>query len=88
MTARANEWKYVPVRRLGVYDEQCLEGGTHWAMFEPNADPLRTAMTGFLPRARSRRPPRSTTLKGPMIGSVDSHPPGTITFLFTDLDQA
>ena len=26
MTARANEWKYVPVRRLGVYDEQCLEG--------------------------------------------------------------
>jgi phage tail sheath protein FI len=32
----ASEWKYVPVRRLALFIEQSLYGGTRWAAFEPN----------------------------------------------------
>jgi phage tail sheath protein FI len=46
VTARASEWKDVPIRRLGTYVEECLDRAAQWAVFEPNGDPLRTAMTG------------------------------------------
>lgn len=31
-----NEWRYVPVRRLGIMLDQSLNPGLNWAVFEPN----------------------------------------------------
>jgi phage tail sheath protein FI len=36
----ADEYKYVPVRRLALYIEESLYRGTQWAVFEPNDEPL------------------------------------------------
>ena len=36
----ASQWKYLPVRRLALYIEECLYRGTHWIVFEPNDEPL------------------------------------------------
>jgi uncharacterized protein len=36
----ADDYKYVPVRRLTLYIEESLYRGTQWAVFEPNAEPL------------------------------------------------
>jgi phage tail sheath protein FI len=36
----ANEWKYVPVRRLALFLEESLYRGTQWVVFEPNDEPL------------------------------------------------
>jgi phage tail sheath protein FI len=36
----ASEWKYIPVRRLAFYIEESLYRGLHWAVFEPNDEPL------------------------------------------------
>jgi len=36
----ASEWKYLPVRRVALYIEESLYRGTHWAVFEPNDEPL------------------------------------------------
>jgi len=36
----ASEWKYIPVRRTALFLEESLYRGTHWVVFEPNADPL------------------------------------------------
>ena len=36
----ADQWKYVPVRRLALYIEESLYRGTQWAIFEPNDNPL------------------------------------------------
>jgi Bacteriophage tail sheath protein len=36
----ASEWKYVPVRRTALFLEESLYRGTHWVVFEPNAEPL------------------------------------------------
>jgi phage tail sheath protein FI len=38
--ALADEWKYIPVRRIALYIEESLYRGTKWAVFEPNAEPL------------------------------------------------
>ncbi len=38
------EWKYVPVRRLALFIEASIERGTQWAVFEPNDEPLWTAL--------------------------------------------
>ncbi|QDT90447.1 phage tail sheath family protein [Gimesia algae] len=35
-----SEWKYIPVRRTALYIEESLYRGTHWAVFEPNDEPL------------------------------------------------
>lgn len=37
---RADEWKYVPVRRTALYIEQSLNAGLKWVVFEPNDEPL------------------------------------------------
>ena len=38
--AMANQWKYVPVRRVALFLEQSLYQGTQWVVFEPNDEPL------------------------------------------------
>ena len=38
--ALADEYKYVPVRRLALYIEESLYRGTQWVVFEPNDEPL------------------------------------------------
>ena len=36
----ADDYKYVPVRRLALYLEESLYRGTKWVVFEPNDEPL------------------------------------------------
>jgi Bacteriophage tail sheath protein len=36
----ADEYKYVPVRRLALFIEESLFRGTQWVVFEPNDEPL------------------------------------------------
>jgi len=36
----ADEYKYIPVRRLAYYIEESLFRGLQWAVFEPNDEPL------------------------------------------------
>ncbi|PTR34022.1 hypothetical protein C8J98_102210 [Luteibacter sp. OK325] len=36
----ADDYKYIPVRRLALYIEESLFRGTQWVVFEPNDDPL------------------------------------------------
>jgi Bacteriophage tail sheath protein len=36
----ADEYKYVPVRRMALFLEESLYRGLKWVVFEPNADPL------------------------------------------------
>ncbi len=36
----ADQWKYVPVRRLALFIEESLFRGTQWVVFEPNDEPL------------------------------------------------
>ncbi len=38
--ASADEYKYIPVRRLALFLEESLYRGTQWAVFEPNDEPL------------------------------------------------
>jgi phage tail sheath protein FI len=46
------EWKYIPVRRLVLFTEESLYRGLQWTMFEPNGEPLwsavRSTVTDFL----------------------------------------
>lgn len=48
----ADDYKYVPVRRLALHIEESLHRGTQWAVFEPNAEPLwaqlRLQISAFL----------------------------------------
>ena len=36
----ADEYKYVPVRRMALFLEESLYRGTQWVVFEPNDEPL------------------------------------------------
>jgi uncharacterized protein len=36
----ADEWKYVPIRRLALFLESSLYNGTQWVVFEPNDERL------------------------------------------------
>ncbi|MBT2117118.1 phage tail sheath subtilisin-like domain-containing protein [Dyella sp. LX-66] len=36
----ADDYKYIPVRRLALYIEESLFRGTQWVVFEPNDEPL------------------------------------------------
>ena len=38
--AMANQWKYLPVRRMALFLEESLYRGMKWAVFEPNDEPL------------------------------------------------
>jgi len=50
--ARADQYKYIPVRRLALYLEESLYRGTQWVVFEPNDEPLwaqiRLNITSFM----------------------------------------
>ena len=36
----ADQWKYIPIRRLALYLEETLFRSTTWVVFEPNDEPL------------------------------------------------
>jgi hypothetical protein len=36
----ADEYKYIPVRRMALFIEESLYRGTQWVVFEPNDEPL------------------------------------------------
>ncbi len=38
--AFADQWKYVPIRRMALFLEESLYRGTQWVVFEPNDEPL------------------------------------------------
>jgi len=38
------KWKYVSVRRLALFVEESIDQGTRWAAFEPNGEPLWSAV--------------------------------------------
>ncbi len=38
--SQADEYKYVPIRRLALFIEESLYRGTQWVVFEPNDEPL------------------------------------------------
>jgi hypothetical protein len=40
----ASQWKYVPVRRVALFLESSLYQGTQWVVFEPNDEPLWSAI--------------------------------------------
>jgi len=40
----ADEWKYIPVRRLALFLEESLFRGLQWVVFEPNDEPLWAAI--------------------------------------------
>lgn len=40
----ADQWKYIPVRRLALFIEESLYRGTQWAVFEPNDEPLWSSL--------------------------------------------
>jgi phage tail sheath protein FI len=44
VTVTDEQWRYVPVRRMALFIEQSLVGSLGWAVFEPNADPLWSAI--------------------------------------------
>jgi len=48
----ADEYKYLPVRRLALFIEESLYRGTQWVVFEPNDEPLwsqiRTNVGAFM----------------------------------------
>ena len=40
----ANQWKYIPVRRMALWIEETLYRSTQWAVFEPNDEPLWSSL--------------------------------------------
>jgi phage tail sheath protein FI len=42
--AEQSQWKYVPVRRVALFIEESLYRGTQWVVFEPNDEPLWSAI--------------------------------------------
>jgi phage tail sheath protein FI len=42
--AETSQWKYVPVRRVALFIESSLYQGTQWVVFEPNDEPLWSAI--------------------------------------------
>jgi len=40
----ADQWKYIPIRRLALFLEESLYQGTRWVVFEPNDEPLWAAI--------------------------------------------
>jgi hypothetical protein len=44
-TTYDQQWTYVPVRRMALFLEQTLYANLKWVLFEPNADPLWSAIS-------------------------------------------
>ena len=45
VTLTGEQWRYVPVRRMALFLEQTFYANLGWVVFEPNAEPLWTAIT-------------------------------------------
>ncbi len=45
VTVSDEQWRYVPVRRMALFLEQTFYANLKWVVFEPNAEPLWTAIT-------------------------------------------
>jgi uncharacterized protein len=45
VTLTDEQWRYVPVRRMALFLEQTFYANLKWVIFEPNAEPLWTAIT-------------------------------------------
>jgi phage tail sheath protein FI len=49
---QANEWKYLPIRRMALFLEESVFRGIKWAVFQPNDEPLwaqlRMNVTSFM----------------------------------------
>jgi hypothetical protein len=45
VTMTDEQWRYVPVRRMALFLEQTLYANLGWVVFEPNAQPLWSAIT-------------------------------------------
>jgi uncharacterized protein len=45
VTQTDEQWRYVPVRRMALFLEQTFYANLKWVIFEPNADPLWSAIT-------------------------------------------
>ena len=45
VTGTDEQWRYVPVRRMALFLEQTFYANLKWVIFEPNAEPLWTAIT-------------------------------------------
>jgi phage tail sheath protein FI len=52
VTLTDEQWRYVPVRRMALFLEQTLYANLGWVLFEPNAEPLwsaiRMSITSFM----------------------------------------
>jgi hypothetical protein len=45
VTQTEEQWRYVPVRRMALFLEQTFYANLKWVIFEPNDEPLWTAIT-------------------------------------------
>lgn len=45
VTLTDEQWRYVPVKRTALFIEQSLLGSLKWVVFEPNAEPLWSAIS-------------------------------------------
>jgi uncharacterized protein len=45
VTLTDEQWRYVPVKRTALFIEQSLVGSLKWVIFEPNAQPLWSAIS-------------------------------------------
>ena len=45
VTLTDEQWRYVPVRRMALFLEQSLYAALTWVVFEPNSEPLWSAIT-------------------------------------------
>jgi hypothetical protein len=65
MLGADSEWKYIPVRRLGLFIEASVSRGTQWAKFEPNNERLwqqiRDTIGAFL---------QTLLLRGALLGAT------------------
>ncbi len=72
----ADQWKYLPVRRLALYIEESLYRGSQWVVFEPNDEPLwaqiRLNFGSFMHNLFRQGAFQGTTLKQAYLVKCDS----------------
>jgi phage tail sheath protein FI len=75
--AQADEYKYVPVRRLALFLES-LYRGTQWVVFEPNDEPpwaqVRLNIGAFMRGCSARAPSRARRRARPTSSSATAKP--------------
>ena len=66
----ASDWKYVSIRRLGLFIEASIDEGTQWAVFEPNDVPLWAELSDNIGNFLYRLSPRRRVPSQPPAGGV------------------